>query len=63
MGLFSNPDCPRCGRETTVDTDGLTNFYTCIPCRMQLRKEKEEREKDKKRISDLEDRISKLEGK
>ncbi|MCK5538725.1 MAG: hypothetical protein KAI79_18010 [Bacteroidales bacterium] len=54
MGWFSNPDCPRCGRETSLDTDGLTDFYTCFPCRRELKQEKEEKE-------DLMDRITKLE--
>jgi len=54
MGWFSNPDCPRCGRETSVDSDGLTNFYTCHSCNRKAREEKKEKEDLLKRIEALE---------
>ena len=54
MGWFSNPRCPRCGRETSIDSDGLTEWYTCHPCNRKARED----ENDKQ---DMKDRISKLE--
>ena len=58
MGLFSNPDCPKCGRELSVDTDGFEDFYTCFPCRRKAKQEKEEKKNLLKRIEELEKRIN-----
>ncbi len=58
MGWFSNPKCPRCGRESTEDTDGLTRFYTCLPCKRDLRKEKQDKEQLEERVKVLEEALS-----
>ena len=57
MGWFSNPDCPRCGRETTLDTAWDGDFYTCVPCRRELKQEKEDKQKLEQRITDLENKL------
>ncbi len=54
MGWFSNPKCPRCGRESTLATAWDGDYYTCTHCVRKLRQKKEEKRK-------LEERISKLE--
>ncbi|MCK5616699.1 hypothetical protein KAR91_83330 [Candidatus Pacearchaeota archaeon] len=56
MGWFDNPKCPVCGTETVVDTDGLFDFYRCVPCTRQ-NKEKKEKEALLKRIKALEERV------
>ena len=59
MGWFSNPDCPRCGRETTIESNWKNYNYTCIPCRRELKKEKEEKDSLLKRIEALEKKDAK----
>ena len=53
MGWFSNPKCPRCGRETT-ETGYSFPYppYQCKPCK-----------KDNAKQQELEDRIKQLEKK
>lgn len=63
MGWFSNPDCPRCGRESSLATAWDGDYYTCYPCVRALRKEKEEKDQQAQTIKDLEARLAKLEGK
>jgi len=57
FGLFSTPKCPRCGRKATIDTDGLRDFWTCVPCRNKLQKEKKEKQDLLKRVKELEEKI------
>ena len=57
MGWFSNPKCPRCGRETTIGTDGLTHYYQCTPCIRKARAEKEEKDDLRRRIEYLEEQM------
>jgi len=59
MGLFSNPKCPRCGKETTVQRDMFESYYTCTPCVNKLRKEKQEKEDLLKRVEALEKQLDK----
>jgi len=54
MGWFSNPNCPRCGRETKLATAWDGDYYTCHSCNMKAREEVKEKQ-------DIKDRISKLE--
>ena len=54
MGWFSNPDCPRCGRETTVEATWDGYQYTCNPCRQELAQEKKDKESLLRRIDKLE---------
>lgn len=54
MGLFRNPSCPKCGRETTLGTDGLVDFYQCVPCIRKNRAEKKEKEDLLRRVEELE---------
>ncbi len=58
MGWFSNPDCPQCGRETTIGTDGLEDYLECVPCRRKARRDREEKEDMKRRIAELEAKVS-----
>ena len=57
MGWFSNPDCPRCGRETTVEANWKNFNYTCLPCRRELAQEAEEKQILKDRITALEEKM------
>ena len=58
MGWFSNPDCPRCGRETTIGTDGLfETYYECRPCRQKAMKEHKEKKELESRITRLEQQL------
>jgi tRNA(Ile2) C34 agmatinyltransferase TiaS len=57
MGWFSNPSCPRCGAETVVDTDGLFDFYRCIPC-TRANSAKKEQDALLKRIKELEEKVN-----
>jgi len=54
MGWFSNPSCPRCGRETTVGTDGLEDYYHCVPCLRKARKDRDEKKALLRRVEELE---------
>ena len=57
MGWFSNPDCPRCGQEQSIGTDGLTNYYTCRPCNLKAIKENKEKDALLKRVAILEEKL------
>lgn len=57
MGIFSNPKCPRCGRETTYASDYYNGHYTCIPCKNKLKKEKKEKDSLLKRVQILENKL------
>ena len=54
MGLFSNPKCPRCGRESVLATALDGDYYTCPPCNRTARKEKEEKKAIEERVTKLE---------
>ena len=54
VGWFSNPKCPKCGRETTLGTDGLEYYYQCSPCIRKAMAEKEEKQSLLRRIEQLE---------
>ena len=54
FGWFSNPKCPRCGRESTLATAWDGDYYTCNYCVRELRQEEKEKEKLEKRIARLE---------
>ncbi len=59
MGWFSNPACPKCGRETT-ETGYCFPYpqYRCRPCMNKSKQEK----KDKDKIKELEARLNALES-
>ena len=63
MGWFSNPMCPRCGQESSLDTAWDGDFYTCHPCNRKARIEKEEKVAQAEQIKSLEERIQELEKK
>jgi len=54
MGLFSNPKCPRCGRETTIGSGMFERYYKCDHCQNSMRTERLEKEALVKRIKNLE---------
>jgi tRNA(Ile2) C34 agmatinyltransferase TiaS len=57
MGWFSNPKCPRCGRETSYVRDMFDAYYTCYPCANEIHEEKERQEKLENRIKELERKL------
>jgi len=60
---FSNPNCPRCGRESVLATAWDGDYYTCPPCNRAVREEQEEKKAQEQKIADLEERLKKLEQK
>lgn len=54
MGWFSNPKCPRCGRESSLATAWDGDYYTCHPCNRKAIQDNRDKQ-------DLLDRITKLE--
>lgn len=63
MSWFSNPSCPRCGRESVLATAWDGDYYTCPPCNRKARREKEERDALKYRITKLENMLKELNDK
>ena len=61
MGWFSNPNCPRCGREASITSDGLTEWYTCHHCNRKAREEKERQDSLENRIAELEKKLKEKE--
>ena len=59
MGLFRNPKCPRCGGKT-VQT-GYAFPFPPLRCNRCVT-ESAQREKDQKKIQELEDRLRKIEN-
>lgn len=57
MGLFSNPKCPQCGRETTFGTAWDGDFYECKPCRRKATKEHEGKKVLEARVLRLEKQL------
>ncbi len=60
MSWFSNPDCPRCGRETSLATAWDGDYFTCHPCVRELRQEKEAKQKLENRLADVEKQLKEL---
>ena len=56
MGWFSNPKCPRCGRESSIATAWDGDYYTCHPCNRKAREEKREKEALEARVAKLEEK-------
>lgn len=54
MGWFSNPNCPRCGKKTSIERGMFESYYTCHHCNQKAREEKYEKEALEKRITKLE---------
>lgn len=61
MGWFSNPNCPRCGKETSVQRDMFESYYTCNYCNEKARKERIEKENLEARIKNLENKLRGIE--
>ncbi len=57
MGWFSNPKCPRCGRETSYVRDMFDAYYTCYPCVSEKKKERQKQESLESRIKQLEKQL------
>ena len=54
MGLFTDRECPTCGREMSITTDGFEDYYVCWSCHSKLKRALREKE-------DLENRVRALE--
>jgi len=60
MGLFAERECPVCGHEMSVTTDGLEDYCVCWHC--YRRKKAEERKHDllASRVAELESTVRDL---
>ena len=61
MGWFGPPDCPKCGRQTSLGTTWAGVYYYCPRCTRKARTEREEKERLQQEVSDLSERLKKLE--
>lgn len=58
--LFGGLECPKCGREKTIGTDGLEDYWICKPCNAKYHQEQREKEEMNNRLQSLEEEVKRL---